>query len=430
MDSQIDLPFNKKPATKIHIDLNSCFASIEQQANRHLRGKPMAVAAYNSPNGCILAPSYEAKALGIKTGTRVQDAMLLCPKLVVLAPDAAKYKYIHSRFRQLFNTYSYKVTPKSIDEFIIDLESCPSYKRGIHTVALEMRQRIKDEIGESLRVNIGIATNNFLAKTAASLHKPEGMDEINEANHIDIFKSLNLKDLCGIDKGNAVRLNNSGIFSVMDLYQANAYRLKGAFQSIMGHHWYYRIRGWEVDDIEFDRKSYGNSYSLPVPLSTVDELAPLLTKLTQKTGQRLRKAGYKCQGVHIMISYRDFDFWHVSMSTEKAMFDSREIYRELYRLLCHSPTKKPVRALAVSCFNLSPLELKQTELFEDVEGKGKLVEAIDGINERWGNFVLTPGRMIGTENYMPERIPFGASKEIEEFYCSEDEMRYESVEDV
>jgi len=428
MDCLTNLPFNKKPPTKIHVDLNSCFASIEQQANRHLRNKPVAVAAYNSPNGCILAASYEAKALGIKTGTRVQDGMVLCPGLIVMSPDAAKYKYIHSRFRQLFSTYSHKVTPKSIDEFIIDLEGCPSYKRGMHTVALEMRKRIKDEIGDSLRVNIGIATNNFLAKTAASLHKPEGMDEINEVNHIEIFKSLNLKDLCGIDKGNASRLNSSGIFSVLDLYEASSDKLKRAFRSIMGHHWFYKMRGWEVEDIEFDRKSYGNSYALPLPLSTVDELAPLLTKLTQKAGQRLRKAGYKCQGIYIAISYRDFDYWHVSVTTEKALFDSRDIYKELYRLLCHSPSKKPVRTLAISCFNLSPYDIKQGELFEDIDEKAKLVEAIDGINERWGNFVLTPGRMIGTEQLMPERIPFGASKEIEEFHNSEDELRYESVE--
>lgn len=61
MDYLTNLPFNVKPPTLMHIDLNSCFATIEQQANPLLRGRPIAVAAYNSPRGCILAPSVSQK---------------------------------------------------------------------------------------------------------------------------------------------------------------------------------------------------------------------------------------------------------------------------------------------------------------------------------------------------------------------------------
>ena len=73
MDYLTNLPFNNKDSTLMHIDLNSCFATIEQQANPLLRGRPIAVAAYDSPRGCILAPSIEAKKLGIKTGMQVQE---------------------------------------------------------------------------------------------------------------------------------------------------------------------------------------------------------------------------------------------------------------------------------------------------------------------------------------------------------------------
>jgi DNA polymerase-4 len=58
------LALNHNPPTIMHVDLNSCFATIEQQANPLLRGKPMVVAAYNSPNGCVVAPSIEAKRYG------------------------------------------------------------------------------------------------------------------------------------------------------------------------------------------------------------------------------------------------------------------------------------------------------------------------------------------------------------------------------
>lgn len=104
----------------MHIDLNSCFATAEQQANPLLRGKPIVVAAYDTPNGCVIAPSVEAKKLGIKVGMRVRDARLLCKNIVVRLPDPPKYRDIHLKFCRLFKTYSPNVTPKSIDEAIID----------------------------------------------------------------------------------------------------------------------------------------------------------------------------------------------------------------------------------------------------------------------------------------------------------------------
>ena len=118
-----NLPFNPKPSTIMHIDLNSCFATIEQQANPLLRNRPIAVAAYITGNGCILAPSIEAKKLGIKVGMRVREAKLLCPSLQILAPDPWKYRNIHTRLRDLISTYTADFTPKSIDEFVLNFTS-------------------------------------------------------------------------------------------------------------------------------------------------------------------------------------------------------------------------------------------------------------------------------------------------------------------
>jgi DNA polymerase-4 len=118
----MSLALNHNPPTIMHVDLNSCFATIEQQANPLLRGKPMVVAAYNnSPNDCVVAPSIEAKLYGIKTGMTVRDARLLYPPVIVRTPDPAKYRAVHMMFRRIFRDYSPDVTPKSIDEAVIDL---------------------------------------------------------------------------------------------------------------------------------------------------------------------------------------------------------------------------------------------------------------------------------------------------------------------
>src|SRR5207247_9898942 len=136
-------------------------------------------------------------------------------------------------------------------------------------------------------------------------------------------RSLQLVDLGRIDKSNAARLNSVGVFSVLDFYHAPAQTLKAAFQSVLAYDWYTRLHGWEIDDVEFGRKSFGNSYSLLLPLTTPEELAPLLCKLVEKMSFRLRKAGYVAQGIYLALLYRDVSFWHQAVTVPRLLFAAR-----------------------------------------------------------------------------------------------------------
>jgi len=415
MDYPISLPFNPKPATIIHLDLNSCFATIEQQANPLLRGKPVAVAAYTHPGGCIIAPSVEAKRLGIKVGMRVKDGQLIYPKLTILPPDPWKYRFIHLQMKKLLLRYTDRLVPKSIDEFVLDLEGYPAFKKGMFVVAREIKEQIKKEIGDWLTVSVGIAPNRFLAKTASALHKPDGLDEINRNNFRQVFSRLRLTDLCGIKNQNAVRLNNLGIFTVLDFYNADLIRLKTAFASVLGYYWHLRLHGWEIDDVQFGRRSYGNSYALPAHLSDFEKAPLILQKLVNKTGMRLRKAGYQTRGVHLGILFRGGGFWHHGSTLPKPVFDSRDIYRHVYRIYRHCPYRLPVSQLAVSCYNLEKYSSLQLSLTENLPKKESLVKAVDAVNEKWGQFVITPARMLGTSEIMPDRVAFGSARQLEEF---------------
>jgi DNA polymerase IV len=153
------LALNHNPPTIMHVDLNSCFATIEQQANPLLRGKPIVVAAYNSPNGCVVAPSIEAKQYGIKTGMTVRDARLLYPGVIVRTSDPPKYRAVHLMFRRIFNDYSPDVTPKSIDEAVIDLtDTLCLFKGSITDIGKEIKKRFREEIGEWTK----LATTSWL----------------------------------------------------------------------------------------------------------------------------------------------------------------------------------------------------------------------------------------------------------------------------
>lgn len=391
----------------MHLDINSCFASIEQQVNPLLRGKPVAVAAYVSPGGCLLAASVEAKTYGVKTGMRVKEGRLLCPNLIILPSDPEKYRRVHLQFKCLLSDYANNVVPKSIDEFVLSFDA----DFDLVKIAKEIKQRIKNEIGDWLTISVGIGPNRFLAKTAAGLHKPDGLDTIDKNNYQKIYAGLSLTDLCGISTANAARLNRVGIFTTSQFAASTIQTIHSAFGSVAGRYWYLRLRGWEIDDVEFDRKSFGNSYALPKPLVTNEDLAPILSKLVEKATYRMRRAGFSASGVHLAIVYRDGDYWHQGLTVPE-IFAGSDVYRYAWRLLSHCPHRKPVRNLAVSCFNLRKQNSTQLVLFENIQKKRKLVRAIDQMKKRYGDYVITPAIMLGTAENVPDRIAFGGIREL------------------
>jgi len=412
-----ELDFNPTPSRVMHIDLNSCFATIEQQANFYFRGKPLVVAAYNSPGGCVIAGSVEAKSMGIKVGMRVKDAKSIYPNVIVVTPDPDKYRFVHLALRSIISDYTNDFTPRSIDEFVLNLDGYPVLEgNSVYSVAKEIKRRIKDEIGEWIRVSIGIAPNRYLAKVASGINKPDGLDEINKDNALSVYSSFGLCDLPYIKEGNARRLNQVGISSVLDFYNASYQTLKGAFKSTLSYYWYLRLRGWEIDGIEWQTKSFDNSYALPRPFVSLDELSPILSKLVEKASFRLRRSGFSARGVSIMVSYRNGVFWHRSESFDERAFLSSDIYKRALGILKTSPFSLPVRELAVSCFGLSKITTLQLSIFEDKIKKSSLSKAVDEINSRYGNFTLYPSRMLYLDSTdVPDRIAFGGVKELEEF---------------
>ena len=284
------------------------------------------------------------------------DGKAIYPKLIVLSPDPWKYRNVHLKLRNLISDYTSDFAPKSIDEFVLNMKGYLNLKTrslsSMKGVAQEIKDRIKKDIGEWLTVSIGIAPNRYLAKVAAGLHKPDGLDEINRENFLDIYSGLKLTDLTGIKERNAARLNSMGIYSVLDFYNAPVWRLHAAFHSITGLYWHTRLAGYEVDDVEYGRRSYGNSVAIGANLSEVEELSPILARLTEKMCSRLRSAGYRARGIHLMIAYKNGSWWHKGRLLPQARFDSRDFYKAAFQLLLEASPSTPVLNLAVSCFGL------------------------------------------------------------------------------
>jgi DNA polymerase-4 len=399
--------FSQDKSYIMHIDINSCFATIEQQANQFLRGKPIVVAAYTTDRGCILASSIEAKKLGIKTGMRVFEGRRIYPNLIVLPPDPPKYRSAHLALREIVSGYTNSFTPRSIDEFVLNMRDQPTLvASSMQCVAREIKRKIKKQIGERVTVSIGIGPSRFIAKTAASLHKPDGLDEINKDNFMDVYSGLKLTDLCGINTRSELKLKGVGIRSVLDFYNASESKLRVAFKSINSYYWYFRLRGYEVDDIEFERRGFGNSFALPKPESDLRKLAPILVKLIEKMSFRLRKANFRAYGVCVGVLFWDCSVWHKRHKFSRAISDSRDFYKRAFRMLGSCTFERPVRNLSVSCFDLVADAVLQLDLFEDRLKDEKTTKALDLINKRFGDYSVATARMVNTQCLVIDRIAF------------------------
>jgi len=409
----MDLPINTAESTVMHIDLNSCFATVIQQAHPSLRGKPMVVAAYPTPGGCILASSIEAKKLGIKTGMRVRETKEICPDVIVRESDTDLIRDASSKFIKICQDYSLDVTPKSIDEVVINFSGMESYwKKTLAEIGREIKKRFREEIGKWISCNVGISTNRMLAKLASSLHKPDGLDIINHQNIKKIYSLINLVDFPGINIRYQTRLNAVGIFTPLDFLSARDNFLRHqVFQSIVGHYWYLRLRGYEVDDFKTERKSLGQEYSLGEKTSDLEKLSSFIMMLTEKMGRRLRSSNQTASGIHLALLYDDWSFWHKGKKFAEPSYTTQELFKKIMIILGQQPAKKIVRKISVSCFDFLPIGSQTLSLFEDsIEKKRKISTAVDKINDRYGEYVIAPALMIESKKTILDRIAFGNRK--------------------
>jgi len=414
----MEIQINCNKPLIMHIDLNSCFATIEQQANPLLRGKPLVVAAYETPNACIVAPSIEAKRLGIKTGMRIREAKLLCNEIIVRTPDPPKYRDVHEKFKKIFKDYSPDVFPRSIDEAVIDFTPVENLKPDLVKIAKEIKLRMRLEIGEWISCSIGISTNMFLAKLAASLKKPDGLIVIDHRTLLDVYKNVSLLDLNGINVRYQARLMMNGIYTPLDFLTAPIEKLeKQVFRSIVGRYWYEKLRGYEADKKDFPTRHIGNQYALQRPTNDIKDVARLIMKLCEKTGRRLRRKGFVAHGIEVWCGYADFTGWHRARKAIDEMYTTAELYRRALIVYNQRPEDKKVARIGVVSYDFKPHNKLQLGIFDDdISKERKVADSMDQINDKYGEFTVVPGIMMDMDDVILDRIAFGGVKELEDLY--------------
>ncbi len=393
----------------LHVDMNSYFASVEQQANPTLRGKPIGVCAYLHPGGCLIAASVEAKILGVKVGMTVEEARMICPKTIFVENDPAKYRAVTSRFFKILHELSDTIEHYSIDEAFVDLTGWVRDEAEACFLASRIKYRLKHEVGDWLRCSVGIAPTRFLAKFGSDLQKPDGLTMVNLLNLDQYLSFADLEDLCGIGRKIRQRLERVGIRTPLELKYfplGNLMRVLGK----NGYYWWNRLRAIECELlISSDTlpKSIGHSYCVPDRVNREGNVEAVLTKLVEKAGRRLRAYGLFAESLSVAVGFRDE---YESQSEWKRFYqptdDSFSLVRESSALLHRLWHSKPVRFLAVT---LGKLSLPDGQMkFEGLPDPGilRVSKSVDAIRDRYGEHSIVFGRMFSLGDEAPDRIGF------------------------
>ncbi|MEO5949852.1 MAG: hypothetical protein ABIQ04_00215 [Candidatus Saccharimonadales bacterium] len=406
---------NTEKPMVMHIDLNSAFATAEQQAHPSLRGKPMGVTNRLSKECCVIAASYEAKGIGIKVGMRRTEAVAICPSFILLETDPPKYNAVYQKLIKIMRSYSPKIKMKSIDEGIIDFHGMEPILAGrtLQDIGYEIKQRVRDEIGDWMKINVGIGTNRFLAKEAAGWHKPDGLDTIDHTNLLTYYKERSLTDLSGIADRYGARLNAYGIMTPMDFLKAPEYMLKKqVFKSINGLYWYMRLRGFEIDDYETNLGMVGRQWVVKDPSDKDSYLLPCLSFLCETTGMKLRFREVEARGVCIWLSYQNGEYWQSKDKQKSTFYTNQEIYRRAMGIF----NKRPhgiVRTMGIYCYGLEPSRRSQLSMFDDVAKKDWLTKSVDEINDFYGTFTVYSANSLEGKKIIKQKIPFGGTEYFE-----------------
>ncbi|MEE8791969.1 MAG: DNA polymerase IV [Erysipelotrichaceae bacterium] len=355
-----------------HIDINHCYAQIEEMKQPHLRDVPMAVGGHEEKrHGIILAKNDLAKAAHVMTGESLREAKQKCPDLLIIPPSYDDYIYYTGLVKDIYRQYSDHVESFGLDEAWIDYtDSRKLYGEPVKTACL-IQDRVEKEIG--LTVSVGVSWNKAFAKLGSDMKKSRGMTVITRDNYQKLVWPLPAEDLLYVGPATIRRLHTRGIMTIGDLAQYPAGILHHDL-GIAGDMIQLFARGEDPSPVAENGasapiKSVGNSMTLVHDVKSFEEVKPVLWMLCEAVASRARDAGMEGSTVYVSLRSTDLAWAGRQMKLERATDVSEEIMAAV-ELLVHMMWHEtvPLRAAGVSLGSLKEASsFRQLRLFEDAE---------------------------------------------------------------
>ena len=404
-----------KPLTALFVDCDSYFASVEQHLDPTLRGRPVGVAPVMAESSCCIAASYEAKAFGVKTGTRISEARILCPGIAIVESKPPEYIRYHHRIVEAVEDCIHVEAVLSIDEMWAWLPYNLREPAAVEAIGRRIKETVARDVSPVIKVSVGAGPNRYLAKTASKMKKPDGLFIIEHDDLPEILHPLKLRDLNGIARSMETRLHAAGIHTVPELCAASKPLLHRVWGGVLGDRLWHLLRGDEIPDLVSARKTIGHSHVLPPESRHPDKAWPILCKLLHKACERLRSHGLLAGSLTMQLAFLRGVSWAAEARTDEA--DSTLIFM---RLLDHLWRDRPeprnqVMQVGVVLTRLRERSNHTPSLFQtvadtrasqDEEKQRRLDEALDKLRTRYGRKVVYFGSVQDSREAAPMRISF------------------------
>lgn len=406
----------------LFFDLNSYFASVEQQDRPELRGKPIAVVPMLTDSTCAIAASYEAKAHGIKTGTKIYEAKKMCPELICVQARHDIYVDYHHRIFEELENHLHVTKVCSVDEAACLLLGSERIPENAIKLAEKIKIGLRDNVGFFIKCSIGVAPNAYLAKIATDMQKPDGLTVLEPHDYKPQLFALKLRDLTGINVNMERRLNNAGISTIEQFWSLSPKHARSAWGSVGGERLWYKLHGYDVPDKETQKSVVGHSRVLDPALRSPDKAYAITCQLTVKAAMRLRRYGLYARKFSLQVKSVDRIRWvdECSFAPAQDNFTFIKTLEDMWRRMLWDTKSSNLIKISISIYDLHKPEEVTLDLFEVAKPQkalsNALSETMDTINKRYGASTVSIGSCPKTiAGHVGTKIAFTRIPEKAEF---------------
>jgi DNA polymerase-4 len=399
------------PLRHLFIDMNSFFASVEQQDDPKLRYRPVAVIPTKVETTACIAASYEAKAFGVRTGTPVWEARKMCPGLICVVAQHRRYVTMHNRILAAVRRVVPIESVMSIDEMACRLVGDERKLDAATDISRRIKKEIRELAGDYMRCSIGVGPNVMLAKVASDMQKPDGLTILADDAMPRALYRLKLTDFPGVGPRMERRLKLLGIFTVEQFCQSPAKTLAEVWGSkVLGERWYRLLHGEDVADTPTRRQTVSPSHILPPELRTEEGAYGVLMRLVHKVTARLRKIGYWAGAVSVGVNFigedRDDSVWWEESVRVPRSCDTPAFVAAVAKLWEKRIRNRKPFKVGMVLSELVPARCATPSLFDEDRKGEDISAAMDAVNAEFGASVVYLGAMFGMRDAAPSRVAF------------------------
>ena len=413
----------------LYVDFNSYFASVEQQLNPRLRGKPIAVMPVDTDSTCAIAASYEAKAFGVKTGTPIYEAKKMCPGLVCVLAQHGRYVEFHDRILEEIENHIPVTAICSIDEMACSLMKNERSPERAKAIAQSIKAGIAKNVGEYVLCSIGVAQSKYLAKVATDLQKPDGLTVLMPEDLPEQLFDLKLRDLPGIGQNIERRINQAGVHDMRALMKLQPKHMRSIWGSLWGEKMWYYLRGFDLPDDETNRSSIGHSHVLAPEMRPPDQAYIIARRLTMKAAARLRRMEYYAGKFSLSVRVENGPRLGLEASCQPAQdsFIFLKLLEGLWQAVMQETGKQRIMKVSAQLYGLvQEKDLNvQADLFaaavpaattKKQAGNEKISKAMDYLNHKYGRDTVLLGMTANQDkDATGTKIAFTRIPDMEEF---------------